>query len=838
MTPDQTRLAAQEASSAFALLWQALLPLKTVCSFMQTGAHPDDETSALLARLGRADGVRIAYANAVRGEGGQNAIGTESGIELGVLRTGEMEAASAVLDMELYWLNEDLDGAIVDFGLSKSPEETFGRWGRARTVERLVRAIRTSRPDMLCPTFLDVPGQHGHHRAITRATREAFDKAADPAAFPEHLAEGLKPWRVAKMYLPAWSGAGGSYDDTEPPPNATITVPVGDFDAVAGATHAQIAQWSRARHRTQGMGHWVDEGPRTVPLHRLECRIDTPAEEQSPLDGLPRTLADLAAGLPAGPVADGLNRAQAAIDRALAAFPAHDAVAMAVHEALDAVRACEAALPGAGLSADRADDIGHRLGVKTRQLARASQRACLLVTRLDADAWEVSPGATVEMTLSVYRGRPAAIADLRLGLAVPDGWTVARLTEDAATAPGETARVRFAVTVPAVAPLAYPYRFAFDPLGPNAPVHGVVDYAVAGTPCRIAVDPLRPLAVLPPVSVAPEPTRTIYNLERPGRLDLDVQAVSHSDDTLETGLSLTVPDGWTVAPPTAPVALPGRDASASARFAVMPPRDQAPGLVTMEARATGAAPSDRRVRRIDHPHIATRYLVTPARVEVRTLSVRLPEGLRIGYVDSGSDRVHLWLRRLGASVDLLGGSVLASGDLGQYDAIVTGIFAYGARPDLLAARERLKRYVAEGGNLVTQYHRPWDNWDPDTVPPRFLKVGQPSLRWRVTDEKAAVTMLDPDHPLLTTPNRIGPTDWDGWVKERGLYFAAEWADDYVPLLSMADPGEDPHRGALLSARIGQGRHTHTGLILHHQMDHLVPGAFRLFANLVTPPDRR
>ena len=143
-------------------------------------------------------------------------------------------------------------------------------------------------------------------------------------------------------------------------------------------------------------------------------------------------------------------------------------------------------------------------------------------------------------------------------------------------------------------------------------------------------------------------------------------------------------------------------------------------------------------------------------------------------------------------------------------------------------------WVRRGGNLVTLYHRPWDAWDPDTVPPAHLEIGKPSLRWRVTDENAAVTHLVPEHALLTTPNAIGETDWRGWHKERGLYFARGWADAYTPLLSMADRDEDPHLGAMLTARIGEGRHTHTSLILHHQMEKLVPGAFRLMANLVAP----
>ncbi len=188
----------------------------------------------------------------------------------------------------------------------------------------------------------------------------------------------------------------------------------------------------------------------------------------------------------------------------------------------------------------------------------------------------------------------------------------------------------------------------------------------------------------------------------------------------------------------------------------------------------------------------------------------------------------------GSPVTALDAETLTRGDLGAFTTILVGIFAFGTRPDLAAARPRLKAWVEAGGHLVTLYHRPKDGWSPDETPPRHLEIGLPSLRWRVTDPNAPVTVLAPDHPLLNAPNRIGPDDWAHWVKERGLYFASRWDDAYQPLLAMSDPGEAPLNGALVSGEIGAGRHTHTSLVLHHQLDRLVPGAFRLIANLVQP----
>ncbi len=240
-----------------------------------------------------------------------------------------------------------------------------------------------------------------------------------------------------------------------------------------------------------------------------------------------------------------------------------------------------------------------------------------------------------------------------------------------------------------------------------------------------------------------------------------------------------------------------------------------------------------RITPLDYRHIGRATFRSDEVLHVLALDLKLPDNARIGYVSGGADRVGTWMRRMGLDVTELDAAALA-GNLSAFTTIVIGIFAFGTRPDLAAATDALHRFVDEGGHLVTLYHRPSDGWNPDATPPRPLSIGLPSLRWRVTDPRAEVTVLLPEHPLLTGPNTIGPDDWDGWNKERGLYFASRWDDAYEPLLAMHDPGEQPLKGALLSAAIGKGRHTHTSLVLHHQLDKRVPGAFRLLANLVQP----
>ena len=832
MTPDQRRIARQAADSAIVRLWDSLVPLRSVNTFMQTGAHPDDETTRLLTRLAKGDGARVAYACCVRGEGGQNSIGTEFRTTLGVLRTREMEAAARVLGMELYWLNEEYEGAIFDFGFSKSAQETFALWGRERTLERLVRAIRACRPDVIAPTFLDVDGQHGHHRANTAATIEAFRLAADRNAFPQHMEAGLGPWQTKKLYLPAWSGAGGSYDDETPPPNATISVDVGGFDPVHGATYAQIAQWSRAFHRTQGMGHWVDPGPDSVPLHRLDCVLDLPLEEAGVFDGLPKNVGELADICTDGEVAGALRETQSGIEAAFEAFPDSRGVAGALHRSLTALREARSKIER--LEPPLRDDLLHRLAIKDEQLSRASSAACLLVPELRVSSETLVPGGTCVAAVSVYNGGPIELSEVELSLDLASGLATHGAGPHRRQLPqGATIRAEFEVRLDGGAPTYFPYRFHSKPTVADDPVLGRVNYVADGVRITVPVSPDETIAVLPALSFEATPDRVVLNLAHPVEpFAVQAKVASNAAGEMHGAVSLHLPEGWRADPAAHDVALPKQGMAASADFRVIPPTSLVTGLTVLQL-CDGAGNVGERVDRIEHPHIRRTYRMTPAEIQVLAVDVGVPR-VRVGYVGAGADRVDHWLQVLGVAVDGLDADDLAVGDLQQYDTLLVGVCAFGARPDLLTAAGRLHEYVAAGGNLVTLYHRPWDNWDPAVVPPHFLKIGQPSLRWRITDAAAEVDMLVPEHPLLNTPNVISAADWAGWVKERGLYFAAEWADDYVPLLAMSDPGEAPLMGALLSAELGRGRHVHMALILHYQLEFLVPGAFRLLANLITP----
>ena len=719
MSDDFERLAAEEAAKTSALD-TVLQPLASTVSFMQTGAHPDDETSGLLALLARAHGLRLSYACATRGEGGQNALGPERGDDLAMIRVREMELAAESLRCRLYWLSEDLGDPIRDWRFSKSGEETLDVWGRERTLERMVRILREEQPDIVCPTFLDVGGQHGHHRAMTRIAREAFDIAGDASAYPQHLADGLPPWRAAKFYLPAWSGAGDSYDDSEPPPPATLDFDIGTIDPATGVPYVRIGEWSRRFHHTQGMGRWIEVAPMPRPLHLAVSRVGSGAETLI-TSGIPATLAEWADAEPA--IADHLRRA-------------HDCVSLALES-----RAVPERLGRAlALARERIDDtIATCTG---KSFAPALPRVLQHKRRQLDDA------------LAVLGGRPAPPVVTRLAQRLPLGPAIAASSTDMVVNRSQPSR-------------------------PHDCLLHIADGADIADD-RFGIAAVDGLAAC----MAPRRTDAAGSDLRRMSLTVDAAVLTHR---IETGLVL---DG-----------VPLRAVSRA------------------WYRHTG--------------HVSRTY---PARIRVQTVDAHIAPGTRVGYFGGGFDSIDRWLRGIGIETEVFDAGIRADDtslqrmDITRFSTLVVGIQAFGVRKDLLQALPQLHAFVRAGGHLVTFYHRPADGWRG--VPLAPITIGLPSVRWRTTRADATVTHLVPGHPLLNAPNVIAAADWTGWVKERGLYFARYWDPAYTPLLAMSDPDEAPHAGALLTGVFGQGRHTHCALALHTQLDGLVPGAFRLLANLV------
>jgi len=786
---DGERLQKAYAQPKATQLWKALQPLKSVTSFMNTGAHPDDETSRMIAALGFRDGIKLSHACSTRGEGGQNAIGTETKVKLGIVRTREMERAADVLNMTQYWLCQTPDDPLGDFGFSKSGEETLSIWGEERTLARFVETLRQERPDMIAVTFLDVPGQHGHHRAMTQSAFKAVKLAADPAYMPEL---GLDVWQVKKLYLPAWSGAGDAYDDDLPPPPPTVVVDGSGGDAILGLDYSQIGEVSRSFHMTQGMGNWHEAGAKLHwPLNLAWAADGYEGNEDSILDNLPKTLTDLAEFADATALAPTLLSAQQNIDAAIAAWPSYENVRASAALALNDIRAALDTCPESAKA-----EIVHRLNAKIEQLSCVLFVASDMQVRLELSSYEVRAGQTISAQIHVPTG-----IQPELTIVAPAGWNVTK-----------TSRQTFDIELPSDQRPSDPLPDEWHPGRSNSELFVRLLLEENGQEYNVEIAPEERLNVVSSHEVVLDRTAIILNLNDPQNAAFQVERTF---------------------PPAANISfegnLPFETSIKDGQLNVAKSAESQAGLYKASLNLNGAPAVFQ--HRLAYSHTGAMTYAERAEIKVLALNLNMPSG-RIGCIAGGSDRSAYWLRLAGFAIEDINDDQLLRGDFSGFDTILVGVFALRTRPALSVQLDSIHDWVRAGGNLVTLYHRPWDNWNEEKTALSPVTIGKPSLRWRVTNQNAEVTTLLPDHKLLNHPNNIGPNDWDDWDKERGLYFASSWSNDFQPLLSMADAGEEQLEGSLITGKFGKGQHTHTSLILHHQLDQLVPGAFRLMANLL------
>jgi LmbE family N-acetylglucosaminyl deacetylase len=836
-------------------LLQRLERLQTVGSLLHTGAHPDDEDSSLLARLARGDHARVAYLSLTRGEGGQNVIGPELFDALGVIRTEELLQARALDGADQFFTRA------VDFGFSKTLDETKRFWNEEEVLGDVVRIIRAYRPLVIAARFSGTPADgHGHHQFAGYITPIAYRAAADPARFPDQIAEGLRPWKARKLYV----GLGFRSD---PAAVETVRIETGRFDSTLGRTYFQVAMEGRSQHKSQQMGMLELMGNQVSGLRLLDgAPSGASGPETSVFDGLDTTLTGIPslAGLPQGALGNELSSADRAADRALAEFDPRrpGAIAPVLAEGLSAVRAARAALRTVTASEDARAEADFLLAHEEKEFADALQTAAGVMVETLADAETLAPGESVMVAVNAFTTGdvPVRLAPSKLG--APAGWRVEPAAEPQPRGAPGGFRFRempdraeyFRLVVPADATPTRPYWLASPRAGalyrwpddapksrPFAPAvaSSRVEAEIAGVTVSLE-SPLqyryaddvrgelrRNLNVVPALGVELEPDLEIVStrgLAGPKRLA--VRLANYAQTPRAGTVRLVAPDGWRVEPSEAPFDLSARGARAAVTFQVVPPPGTAAGAYTIkaEARADGHS-HDLAVQTVAYPHIQTHRLYRAAETTVRVIDVQVMP-VRVGYVMGSGDQVPEAIKRLGLDVTLLGEEELASGDLARFDTIVIGVRASETRPDFVANMGRLHGYVRDGGTLIVQYQQ------PDFLA-RSLAPFPGEMASRVTDETAPVRILQPGHPLFTFPNKITPDDWSGWVQERNLYAFTTFDERYVPLLETADPGEPPQRGGELYAQIGRGRFVYTSYAWFRQLPAGVPGAYRLFANLLS-----
>ena len=829
----------------------ALRKLGTVGSVLYVTAHPDDENNALLVKLSRGQGIRTGLLTLTRGDGGQNEIGPELFEALGVLRTQEL------MTVHRYDGAKQFFTRAFEFGYSFSVEETLEKWGEEEILRDMVRVIRSFRPQVMISLSPEGTGGGQHHQASARLAAKAFRLAADSNRFPDQLGEELRPWQPLRLFQTSLPGQKKSKDLTE---IVTVQVDLGTYDPLLGESYAQFGARARGNHRCQGMNVLPDPAPSMALLRLADQVLDSKPGGASLFEDLDLSLHSISTL--DSKLKEGLGRLEKLVSKSQQAYrhSNYSAATEALSQGLDLVRKLK------GSTED--PEARFLLQGKQADFVLALEKGHFLY--FDAILVEKRDGSLVAGEAFEVESRFRTPEGSSLSLDWVYFLQNSGVLGGAARIEGRkesSGSVRLKMTVPQDSEPTQPYWYRSDPAidrfstrdgfqGTEAvsPPFLKARLEVRSGDVPLAVErPVRyrwfdaevgraresEIQIVPELSVVLQPAVRVIALGKTHEKEFRVTVRNNRPGKIKARVFLETPPDWASAPLLHQLQFNHENESISVVFTVKVPEGLEPGEYPVEARAkSGLKTYDLGYQIIDYHHIQTRHVYQPAKTVVKAFPLNLPR-LKVGYVTGVGDEVGEATEELGLEVTYLDRESLAAGDLGEFDVIVTGVRAYLNRHDLRAFNHRLLQYVSDGGHLVVQYNK--YEFNQAQYGPYPSRIGRPHDR--VTDEESPVRILVPDHPIFVSPNKLKDEDWQGWVQERGLYFWREWDAHYQPLLELQDPwpyNEEAKTGSLLFARHGKGTYVYTGLSLFRQLPAGVPGAFRLWVNLLSlgqaPPD--
>jgi LmbE family N-acetylglucosaminyl deacetylase len=783
----------------------ALEKLNVLGSVLYFAAHPDDENTAALAYFSKGRKYRAAYLSLTRGDGGQNLIGPEKGAEIGILRTHELLSARRIDGAEQFFTRA------VDFGYSKTAEETLKFWGKSAILSDVVWVIRRFRPDVIMTRFpVDGAGGHGHHTASGLLLKEAFRAASDPGKFPEQLAY-VKPWQVKRLLWNTWR-PGREEMDSLP------RIDTGEYNPLLGKSYSEMAAEGRSQHKSQGFGSAGRRGTQYNYFRHVE---GVPADRDV-FDGIDTSWTRVPGGAPVG----------RKLGEIIASFKPRSPSA-SIPQLLDVYEDLCRLEPSLWVD------------LKKKEMLKVIQSCAGLWMEVLSSDFAASPGDDIDISATVINrsGLPVTLK----GIHVP----AAGFQADYQTPlfNNEPQTITQTVALPEKFPISQPYwldspstlgMFSVESqenigLAENPPsilmtlaldVGGhLLEYEVPllhRWTDRVDGERYRAFEIRPKVTVSLENKVLIFTDGSPREIKAKLK--SHSRGAAGQVL-LQAADGWRVSPAAVPFSLTNKYEEVQVSFWITPPEEAGEAIFTAGAKIGGEI-LDRDMVEIVYPHIERRSYFPLCRIKAVRLDVK-KEGQRLGYIMGSGDEVPDGLRSLGYEVDLLTDDMLENEDLSRFDAVIAGIRAYNTRERLSHTQDRLLEYVKNGGTLIVQYNVA-RGLLTDAIGPYPLTIG----RDRVCEEEADVNLLHPDHPLLNFPNTISAEDFEGWVQERGLYFASQWDDKYDAVLSCRDRGETEKNGGMMYAKYGKGSFIYTGYSWFRQLPEGVPGAFRIFANMI------
>jgi LmbE family N-acetylglucosaminyl deacetylase len=790
----------------------ALQKLNVLGRVLYIAAHPDDENTYLMALWANGSLYETAYLSITRGDGGQNLIGPELGERLGVIRTEELLAARRIDHGKQFFTRA------IDFGFSKTAEESLRIWGHDKILSDVVWVIRKFRPDVIVTRFSpDDQRTHGHHTASAILAREAFAAAADPNRFPEQLAF-VKPWHATRL---VWNTSPFFFRNRNIPfdPTGLTVLEAGGYNPLLGKAYSEIAAASLSMHKSQGVGSPPRRGARKEYFKLLE--------------GEPMT-SSLFEG----------------VDTTWSRVPNSKSIAAEIRQIISKFNPADpaASVPELLKLQEVMSESKDELWVPQKKAELEQIIAACLGLYVEASTANetFTPGQTAAIKLEAINRSTVAVTLQEVGFPT----TGDSMKIDEALPSNELVTKDLSYKIPEGTPYSQPYwlrkhgtlgSFEVDdqkliglPENPPAvPVEIVL--RVNGQELRYlldtkyrTVDPvagevLRSLVIAPPVFARLANDVFVFPTSQPKPISVQVTAAT---GPVKGELKLAVPQGWKVSPASVPIDLKGVDAEMAATFTVKPPDQDSEGTLRAIVSTNNHDYSFDHVR-ISYPHIGVQTLMPPAEAKLVRADIR-KKGDRIGYIPGAGDDVPASLRQIGYSVRILSEPEITAKNLAQFSAVVLGIRAHNTRETISNWLPELFAYVRNGGVVIAQYNT-LAHLKSNQFGPYPLEISHN----RVTNENAEVRVLAPNHPVMTTPNKITSKDFEGWVQERGLYFPDKWDPAWTPILSCNDPKEKPLDGGLLVAKLGKGFFIYTSYSWFRQLPAGVPGAYRLFANMLS-----
>ena len=793
--------------------------LNVLGSALYVAAHPDDENTRLISYLANELKVNTAYLSLTRGDGGQNLIGTEIKELLGVIRTQELLAARRIDG------GNQMFSRANDFGYSKHPDETLNMWNKDEVLADVVWGIRKWQPDIIINRFdIKRAGKtHGHHTSSAVLSDKAWDMVGDANAFPEQL-EYVQPWQPRRLYYnTSWWRYGGRDKFAKVDKSQMAIVDIGVYYPLKGKSNTEIAAESRSQHRCQGMGNTGTRGSQNEYLEMVHG--DLPSNRGDLFDGIDITWKRVKGGAPIGKI----------LAKVEANFKPENPAA-SVPNLLKALKMIQA-LPD-----------GYWKRVKLAEIKEIITQCMGLYVEAVADDYSATAGEAVDLTLEIINRSevPAYLSRVEYLPTNEDSTLNLALTNN------QGFKVFKTITIPANAPTTNPYwlnkmgekgmytvesqQMRGLPETPRAlQVH--FDLRINDVNFRVTKDVVykkndrvdgevyRPFEIVLPIYGNFQEDVNVFTEQGSKTIKVVLTA---GRDNVSGQATLDRPNGWEIKPEFIDFNIALKGGTQTVEFELFPPENASEGLISPIADVNGEKYT-RKLVLIEYDHIPTQTVALPSEAKVVKIDLK-KAGDKVAYIMGAGDKIPESLEQVGYQVDILADADITKGNLKQYDAVIVGIRAYNTNERMKFHQPILFDYVKNGGTLINQYQTTWGLKIPkEEMTPYPMTIS----RQRVSVEEAEVRFLQPNHEVLNHPNKITDKDFENWVQERGLYFASEWDDAFVPILSANDPGEPPRDGGMLVAKYGNGFYIYSGYSWFRELPAGVPGAYRLFTNMIS-----